>query len=139
MSMKKIKYFIPAIIWMIFIFIMSNQNGTDSSNQSNFIVEIIIKVIKIDSHILSFLIRKAAHMSEYAILLALIYYGFNKNNYLHIYLNSLLITFIYACSDEFHQLFISGRSGQFRDVLIDTSGGLIMLMIIYLWHKKSNS
>ena len=55
--MKKLKYFIPALIWMIFIFIMSHTNGNDSSNQSNFIAEIILKVINIDRDTLTFIIR----------------------------------------------------------------------------------
>ena len=122
--MKKLKYFIPALIWMIFIFIMSHTNGNDSSNQSNFIAEII---------------RKAAHMSEYAILLLLLYYALSNVISKHTLSLSLLVTFIYACSDEFHQLFIPGRSGQFKDVLIDTSGALIMLMIIFLWQRKKKS
>lgn len=136
--MKKIKYYLPAIIWMIFIFIMSNTTGTNSANQSNFFVEIITNFIKIEPSILSFIIRKTAHMSEYAILLLLIYYGLSKNKFNFQLLNSFIITFFYACSDEFHQLFISGRSGQFKDVLIDSCGALIMLIIIYLWQKKSN-
>ncbi|WP_027088481.1 VanZ family protein [Thomasclavelia saccharogumia] len=137
--MKKLKYFIPAILWMIFIFIMSHTNGNDSSNQSNFFVEIILKFINIDRSILALLIRKTAHMSEYALLLFFIYYGFKKTiTYQYTLLLSLLITFLYACSDEFHQLFIPGRSGQFVDVLIDTAGGAFMLLIIYLWQKKAN-
>ena len=135
--MKKLKYFIPAIIWMIFIFIMSHTNGNESSNQSNFIVKIVLEFININHETLSFMIRKTAHMSEYAILLLFIYYGLYKTiTYKYQLLISLLITFIYACSDEFHQLFIPGRSGQFMDVLIDTSGALIMLLIIYLWQKR---
>lgn len=135
--MKKFKYYIPALIWMIFIFIMSHTNGTDSSNQSNFFVEIILKIIYINPETLSFLIRKAAHMSEYAILFLLIYYGISKTIAInHILSTSLFITFIYACSDEFHQLFIPGRAGQFKDVMIDTSGALIMLIIIYIWQTR---
>lgn len=135
--MKKLKYFIPAIIWMIFIFIMSHTNGNESSNQSNFIVKIVLEFININHETLSFMIRKIAHMSEYAILLLFIYYGLYKTiTYKYQLLISLLITFIYACSDEFHQLFIPGRSGQFIDILIDTSGALIMLLIIYLWQKR---
>lgn len=118
---------------------MSHTNGNDSSNQSNFIAEIILKFIDIDVETLTFLIRKAAHMSEYAILLLLIYYGLsNTITYKYNLLTSLATTFIYACSDEFHQLFIPGRSGQFKDVLIDTSGGLVMLLIIYLWQRKKS-
>lgn len=129
---KKFKYFIPAIIWMIFIFIMSHTVGTVSSQQSNFIADIITQYLKIDYSLLTFIIRKTAHMSEYAVLLLLLYFGITKI-YTHKYslLISLFITFIYACSDEIHQLFIPGRSGQFTDVMIDTSGALIMLLIIY--------
>lgn len=129
---KKFKYFIPAIIWMVFIFVMSHTVGTVSSQQSNFIADIIIQYLKIDYSFLTFIIRKIAHMSEYAILLLLLYFGITKiYTYKYSLFISLFITFIYACSDEIHQLFIPGRSGQFTDVLIDTSGALIMLLIIY--------
>lgn len=122
---------------MIFIFIMSHTNGNDSSNQSNFIAKMILEFINIDQNTLTFIIRKIAHMSEYAILLLFVYYGIHKTiRYKYTLLGSLLISFIYACSDEIHQLFIPGRSGQFTDVLIDTSGALIMLLIIYLWQKR---
>ena len=129
--MKKIKYYIPAIIWMIFIFMMSNANGNDSSAQSNVLVDLVINLVHINKETLSFLIRKASHMSEYAILLALLYYALSKTfTYKYNLLLSFIFAFLYACSDEFHQLFIPGRSGQFRDVLIDSSGALIMLLII---------
>lgn len=126
------------IIWMIFIFIMSNTNGNDSSSQSNFFANIILQFINIDKETLTFLIRKLAHMSEYAILALFTYYAlikiaFNKRIIFQI---TFLISFLYACSDEFHQLFISGRSGQFTDVLIDSTGCLIMLLFLYLWQKK---
>lgn len=138
--MRKIKYFIPAIMWMIFIFIMSHTNGNDSSNQSNFIAQIILRFINIDLNTLTFVIRKIAHMCEYAILFLLIYYGLHKTfKYQYYLLISLILTFLYACSDEFHQTFIPGRSGQFKDVLIDTIGMIIMFSIIYLWQKEKNS
>ena len=138
--MRKIKYFIPAIMWMIFIFIMSHTNGNDSSNQSNFIDQIILRFINIDLNTLTFVIRKIAHMCEYAILFLLIYYGLHKTfKYQYYLLISLILTFLYACSDEFHQTFIPGRSGQFKDVLIDTIGMIIMFSIIYLWQKEKNS
>ena len=135
--MKKLKYFIPAIIWMIFIFIMSHTNGNSSSSQSNFIAEIILKVINIDYNTLTFLIRKAAHMGEYALLLFFIYYALKKGTtYKYIFSLSLLVTFLYACSDEFHQLFIVGRSGQLADVMIDTTGGIIAIILFYFIKKK---
>lgn len=80
----------------------------------------------------NFIVRKSAHFIEYMILAILAY------NVFDLYLNrnrSMLITiilvFLYACSDEFHQLFIQGREGTFRDVIIDTLGGIVVI-IIYL-------
>ena len=119
---------------------MSNTNGNDSSSQSNFFADIILQFLNIDKETLTFLIRKLAHMSEYAILALFTYYAlikiaFNKRIIFQI---TFLISFLYACSDEFHQLFISGRSGQFTDVLIDSTGCLIMLLFLYLWQKRKN-
>jgi VanZ family protein len=54
---------------------------------------------------------------------------------------ALLLVFCYAATDEFHQLFVDGRSGQFTDVLIDTAGGLIMLLLVAvvrrIWKRRA--
>ena len=52
---------------------------------------------------------------------------------------SLLICLIYAFSDEIHQLFVLGRSGEFRDVLIDFCGSILGYFIInrFFLIKKS--
>ena len=71
-------------------------------------------------------------MTEYAILAFLIY-----KTIVHIE-KSLVKSFLYACTDEFHQLFIAGRAGQFRDVCIDSTGALIMILIIYIINKRKD-
>lgn len=132
--MKRLKYFIPSIILMIIIFSFSMQNGEESAGLSLKIVLFLQNHFPILKKvtILHFLVRKAAHMSEYGVLLLSFVYGFYKNKLSlnKVYLYSLLCTFLYACSDELHQYFVGGRAGQFKDVLIDTSGGIIMLIII---------
>lgn len=122
---------------MIIIFMFSMQNGNESSKLSLGVIEIIQSFIPISINIdtLHFIIRKAAHMSEYALLCLSFIYGFSKNAVNKYILYSLLCTFLYACTDEFHQLFIGGRAGQFTDVLIDTSGGLIMVVLIIVIKK----
>lgn len=83
-------------------------------------------------------IRKAAHATEYAILGALLtgvcvvdINGYKK--WLQ-FLAPWVATVIYAATDEFHQLFVEGRSGQVTDVCIDALGGavgvLVMLVIL---------
>ena len=50
---------------------------------------------------------------------------------------------MYAISDEVHQLFVPGRSGQATDVLIDFSGSLAAILILssvlYLIRRKKQS
>ena len=133
--MKKIKYFIPSIFLMILIFMFSHQTGSESSGLSSQIVLWIQTYLHIP--ISEFIVRKAAHMSEYALLTLTLIYGFYKNHYpiQKIMIYSLIGTFLYACSDEMHQLFIGGRAGQFTDVLIDTCGGCFAIMFYYVLTK----
>lgn len=133
--MKKIKYFIPSIFLMILIFMFSHQTGSESSGLSSQIVLWIQTYLHIP--ISEFIVRKAAHMSEYALLTLTLIYGFYKNHYpvQKIMIYSLIGTFLYACSDEMHQLFIGGRAGQFTDVLIDTCGGCLTIIFYYVLTK----
>lgn len=131
---------------MIFIFCMSHKTAEVSSEMSNSIIDIIIEYIpqevvtaltepnstfNID---MSYIVRKAAHMFEYFVLYILLYFGFykvQKANYIY----PFLIAFLYACSDEFHQLFIPGRAGMFTDVLIDSIGITVALTLILIINK----
>lgn len=129
--MKKFKYFIPSLIMMIIIFSFSNQSGSESSGLSSQIVTLIQSYLHIS--IPEIIIRKAAHMCEYALLTMTFIYGFYHTVSIQkVIPYSLSACFIYACTDEFHQLFIGGRAGQFTDVLIDTSGALIMCLLYYI-------
>lgn len=82
-------------------------------------------------------LRKVAHASEYLILtilliIALINSGIKGKK---IFIIALLICFLYACTDEYHQTFVKGRTGQFTDTLIDTMGGVIGCSIAVLKDK----
>lgn len=140
---KKIIAWILVITWMCVIFMMSHQHGNVSSKQSKFVIW-IFSLVGLDfnsyfGELSTFMVRKGAHFSEYMILYFLLinllkYYYKNKN----IYLYTLVIVFLYACSDEFHQLFVPGRAGQFKDVIIDTSGGIFGLLVVYLKNMKKH-
>lgn len=138
-TMKKIKYFIPSFIIMIIIFIFSQANGDQSGGMSLGIVEIIQKVFPFitDIDVIHTLIRKIAHMCEYALLCFSFIFAFFKNGYnvKQVCFYSILFTFFYACSDEFHQTFIPERSGNMIDVMIDSIGGMFAV-IIYKWRNR---
>ena len=69
------------------------------------------------------------------ILSFLVVKDYSINKKLIIY--SLLICFLYACSDEFHQLFVYGRSAEIKDVLIDSFGSLTSILLCNFIYLKS--
>ena len=130
------------IFQMFFIFAMSSF-GSDSSNvQSSQIIQVLHQVFPslssrtsgLDASVLTFIVRKTAHFTEYAILGILFYFFYRqtlpqKNGLQHFVL-AILSSFLYACTDEIHQLFVPGRSGQFTDVLVDTFGASFGCLIL---------
>lgn len=134
MSKNKISLLL-VILWMIFIFVMSSFDATSSSNQSNFIVDIIISIINIkDIGLLSLIIRKLAHFIEYFIL------GILVINFITRYdkkiIIAILLCIIYATSDEIHQIFVPGRSCQIIDIMIDSLGSIMGIYLYKLITKK---
>ena len=138
---------ILAVAWMCLIFSFSNQPATESSKVSGGLCHRMVERVNDTFHLdmtekqqldmaekIEYPVRKAAHMTEYAILGLLsfaFYNGFaalKKRNYLY----ALFTAAIYAATDEFHQYFIPGRSAEVRDVLIDTAGAAIALLLLYL-------
>ncbi|WP_026885255.1 VanZ family protein [Clostridium beijerinckii] len=131
---RKIINWFLLIAWMIVIFIMSNQPAKISDSQSEGIINILsaigINMNGIFGQLANFIVRKCAHFLEYMILSLLAF------NVFKIYLNirrvisvTIVFVFFYACSDEIHQLFVLGREGAFRDVIIDTLGGITTILI----------
>ena len=126
---------------------MSGKTGQESSGQSGkislFLTDLLEKVRRDPiqemqnlQDILELVIRKTAHMTEYAILFLLSYLATVKisMSQSRFYNRSIavLISLLYACSDEMHQLLVLGRSGKMIDVGIDMAGVLIVLICMIL-------
>lgn len=138
--MRKLKYFILALTWMGIIFYFSSQVGLKSSENNHlFIISLqsigidITKVLGVD--FANFIVRKLAHVSEYTILFFLVYFGFLKSKVKLAVIYSSIISILYAVLDEIHQLYVPGREGKIRDVLIDSIGVLIGIVIIFCFRK----
>lgn len=135
---KKHVNFALLIGWMILIFYFSSQVGEVSSEKSKIVIY-IFNILGLDlntyfGNLATFIVRKAAHFTEYFILFILTYkvmkYYFKEGKLFFI---SYVITVAYAMTDEFHQLFVPGRAGALKDVLIDSSGGLFGLLIVLIF------
>ena len=135
---KKHIDWILVIGWMILIFLFSSQVGEVSNGNNKFVVY-VLNLIGLDLNsifgtLCDFIVRKAAHFTEYFILYVLLYRAINakKNADIKVFIGAIIIVFLYACSDEFHQAFVPGRAAAFRDVLVDTCGGLTAFLIMYI-------
>lgn len=149
----RIIFLILIIINCIVIFIFSSQNGEKSSDVSGSFVRKIIEILPGTEELsenekeqliekLQFIVRKGAHFTIYT-LLGIFIMGF-MNTFIISQKKKILFSFlfgiIYAITDEFHQLFSSGRTAKILDVVIDTLGVgfgiLIISVIIYLIKRK---
>lgn len=139
---------------MVFVFIMSAQNATESSATSGSFIRFLAPLLNGKFDIMSeaeqiayisslqHFVRKAAHFSVYTALGFFLSIGTFTFSIEKIYLRAAIgfaVGAMYAVCDEIHQSFIPGRSGELRDVLIDSSGvllGVLLITVIYFLYKK---
>ncbi len=83
-------------------------------------------------------IRKAAHVTEYFILSLLLLRAFHGSSFRRTRRQSLLtllIVVLWAAGDELHQAFVPERTASVIDVMIDTGGALLGLVVSAIWHR----
>ncbi|MBQ9807510.1 MAG: VanZ family protein [Ruminococcus sp.] len=149
--MKKIKLYparvvfaLLALICMITIFSFSREDSEQSSETSGKVTEAVIEVTVKDyskkppkekesiRDKFTFAIRKCAHFSLYLCLGTLVSLTAGRRKVLSIgSAGTMIFCFLYAVSDEIHQHFVPGRSCEFRDVMIDTSGALTGMLLSF--------
>ena len=146
MKKKIIKGFI-VILCMLSIFLFSTDNSSESTRKSNQVILGITNLFHKDlsnkekKKIIDMFfvpIRKMAHFGIYLVL-GISFICFLREfsiPVLKLLLLSIFLTFLYACSDEVHQLFVPGRSGQVSDVLLDTIGASVGVGLYYLLFRK---
>lgn len=147
-TIKRIIFGTIIIVWMATIFCFSSEQSAQSSSTSGTVIKMGLSQLKSFKEMeepkqnelieeLQHPARKLAHFSIYTIGGLIIFCFVNTFN---IYdkkkiIFTILIGLIYATTDEVHQLFTEGRSGQITDILIDTSGVCVGCAIIYILNK----
>ncbi len=157
LSKRQYIFLIIAIIWMAVIFYFSALPAEKSEKESGLVATFLCAIfvdgfdeMSLEEQLsytdaIDYPIRKVAHATEYAIL------GFllagvciaDINGYKRWlqFLAPWLATVIYAATDEFHQLFVEGRSGQVTDVCIDALGGavgvIVMIEMLKFYNNKN--
>ena len=144
-----VQFWLPVLAWMTVIFSASSDHA--SFEHSSRIIGPLLHWVfphitepTVDSVV--FVVRKLAHLTEYAVL-ALLVWRLLANRGPHSvpawswsdFRLTVLIVFLYAASDEFHQRFVPSREASVWDVLLDTAGGLLALILVWLlgrWRRR---
>lgn len=143
--MKPIRAWGPAIVWMGVIYMMSAMPGEASSETSGTLVSMILWAISLvfgeefaaglPLETVHLIIRKAAHMAEYAVLFFLYRRALKLSGAKRPGIAALLMSAAYAATDEWHQAFVADRGPSVVDVGIDTLGAAAMWALIYIAGK----
>lgn len=135
----------PAVLWAVIISLLSTRYfGSDQT--STVIIPVLHWLVPSASYATLLhwhhLIRKAAHFTEYfvfsVLLLRAIRAGRRDVRWSWA-LEAIAIVAVYAAFDEFHQIFVPGRTPAVRDVLIDTIGGIaaqLLVGLLLLWKRQ---
>lgn len=139
-------FILLSLCWMSTIFFFSSRNA-DESKQDSLSVGIIVGQTFVSdfeswdtntkfefAEKIDHPIRKIAHASEYAILGILIFLIQKEPNKNWFWI-AWFICILYASSDEFHQIFVPGRSGQMSDVCLDSCGAFIGICMASILKK----
>jgi VanZ family protein len=135
-ALRILSRYLPLVAWLVFISVASSDSF--SANNTSRILEPFIRWLfpgtsAAQLALIQLLVRKASHLTEYAILGFLAFRAFStspqpalKRNW---FLASLILVTAYALLDEYHQSFVPSRTASIFDSLIDAAGGLTALLI----------
>jgi hypothetical protein len=114
---KILKFWGPVLIWAGIIFLFSARPVIPAS-------QIFWK---------DFIVKKTAHVVEYAILASLIYRALKESGVskYNAGLWAIFFSVVYGLTDEFHQSFTPGREPRVRDVFFDTIGAILSIYSIW--------
>jgi magnesium-transporting ATPase (P-type) len=136
----------PALLWAIFISILSTN--TFSAENTSTIIEPIFRWLfphlslsTVD--LLHHLVRKSAHFTEYFIFSLLLYHGIRASHndtrpwHWTWALAAWLIAAVYSVFDEVHQIFVPSRGPSPWDSLLDSTGALLALLVLFWLYRRS--
>ena len=141
--------FALCVLWMAVIFLFSAQTAQSSKELSEAVVDRVVSqadAFPADGQesgleLLHVLVRKAAHLGEYAVLSMLFAYAFWDSDLPRRakWLLPVGISALYAVTDEVHQYFVPGRACRLGDVVIDTCGAVLGMCLFaalaWIWRK----
>jgi len=120
------------VFWCLAIYYFTEQPVFNDEHTLRFFY--IIGLPEAMIRIIDFVVRKLAHV---ALFFTLAFFALQVvRRWRWEYITAWAFASVYGMTDEWHQLFVPGRSGKLSDVLIDAIGALILIAIVYLRDKS---
>ena len=133
----------PALLWATLISVLSTDYF--SSDRTSLVIEPILRWLypafsEDTLDLVHHLIRKSAHFTEYFIFFLLLYHGFRASRRVAKWnwswaLIAWLIAAVYSCLDEIHQIFVPSRGPSAWDSLLDSTGALFALVVLFMLYR----
>lgn len=135
--LKRLLLVCVVLCWLIVIFLLSSQPASHSNDLSQGMTEKVVRAIEkvtdqqLDLNQWNHWMRKNAHFFLYFILGVFLMSGLTafRVRLRRASMYAFGISVVYAITDEVHQLFVDGRGGQVRDVLIDSAGAALGILL----------
>lgn len=134
LTLRKLFPWILVVLWMTLIYNFSAQPAVHSEQLSMGVTEVVVETLNqviphsnLSVEGFDHIVRKNAHFFIYLMLAIWVSYALQKSGVTGRkgFFLAIGICFLYAVTDEIHQIYVPGRGPQIRDVLIDSSGALV--------------
>jgi VanZ family protein len=136
-----LKNWAPVMAWMFLIF-AGSTDALSAEQTSRFLVPFLLwldpEISVATIAVIHFALRKLGHLTEYAILAALLWRALRATALRELWkpaVITLVIAAIYAALDEFHQSFVPTRTASENDVMIDIGGAIAGVMICLMFAR----
>jgi VanZ family protein len=120
------------IAWCAAIFLFTSLPAFTDENTMRIFLWTGLPPIMAD--IIDFIVRKLTHVTLFAGLAYIALKAIKPARW--DYLLAWVLATLYGASDEWHQLYVIGRTGSIRDVFIDSCGAFLVLLVVYMGEKR---
>ncbi|MBS4174547.1 VanZ family protein [Bacillus sp. FJAT-49736] len=127
---KEVFWWIIAVFMCCLIFYFTGTQASTGSHTQQ-IIEKLTGLSPDKAETINFYFRKATHLTAFGFLGICFFMALKKKAFL-----AWEITTIYAATDEYHQSFVPGRTASFKDVIIDSCGCIIAILIVRYFQEK---
>jgi len=139
-----IKAWLSVFLWMAVMF-LGSTDLMSAEHTSRFLTPLLLwwnpDISPVAIAQMHYFVRKAAHLTEYAILALLLWRALRGwiDEFWRRVVLTLAWAMIFAAADEFHQSFVASRTASLGDVLLDCSGALLGLMICATTYRRTST